>query len=220
VEVCSGLHSPLLGETEIFGQFKAFRDAQVWHSAWDSLFDAVEEDVKKIRRTHLTNLGSQSYGSLTRKRLETGEPVVVVGAGRLAKDILPWLENHPVTLLVRNPAKVEGWKGPMLSFSEALGSLPHKAAWLIAAPVSNDALETLWLESAPAKVLDFRGEARMESCPAPAYYDLTTLFAELELLRSAQAARREQAFKAASLLTRARETSVVHRPYGWEDAFA
>jgi glutamyl-tRNA reductase len=219
VEVCAGLHSPLLGETEIFGQFKSFRDQSIWHSAWDSLLDAVEEDVKKIRRNFLTNLGSQSYGSLTRKRLPEGTPVVVVGAGRLAQDILPWLDKHEVTVLARNPAKVLGWKGKVASF-EDVSSLPASASWIVAAPISNDALQILWLAAKPGTVLDFRGESRIESCPGSEYFDLTTLFSELELIRTSLAARREQAMKAVENLSATRESVVVHRPYGWEDAFA
>jgi glutamyl-tRNA reductase len=219
VEVCAGLHSPLLGETEIFGQFKTFRDQNLWHSAWNSLLDAVEEDVKKIRRNFLTNLGSQSYGSLTRKRLPEGAPVVVVGSGRLAQDILPWLDKKEVTVLARTPAKVIGWKGKVASFEE-VSSLPADASWIIAAPISNEALRILWLAAAPGTVLDFRGESRIENCPAPAYFDLTTLFAELELIRTSLATRREQALAAAQQLSATRESVVVHRPYGWEDAFA
>lgn len=216
VEVCSGMHSPLLGETEIFGQFKTFREQSLWHSAWSSLLDAVEEDVKKIRRNFLTNLGSQSYGSLTRKHLPEGAPVVVVGSGRLAQDILPWLDKKDVTVLARSPEKVIGWKGRVASYAD-FSSLPQKASWIIAAPISNDALQTLWLAAKPGTVLDFRGEARLENSPGEAYFDLTSLFAELELIRASLATRRERAMKAIQQLSSARETAVIHRPYGWED---
>lgn len=219
VEVCAGLHSPLLGETEIFGQFKAFRDQSVWHSAWNSLLDAVEEDVKKIRRNFLVNLGSQSYGSLTRKHLPEGSPVVLVGSGRLAQDILPWLDKKEVTVLARTPAKVIGWKGKVASYEE-IESLPQNASWIIAAPISNQALEMIWTAAKPGTVLDFRGEARVENCPGEAYFDLTTLFAELELIRATLATKREQALQAVRQLSSARDTVVIHRPYGWEDAFA
>lgn len=219
VEVCAGLQSPLLGETEIFGQFKSFRDQNVWHSAWNSLLDAVEEDVKKIRRNFLTNLGSQSYGSLTRKHLPEGSPVVVVGSGRLAEDILPWLDKHDVTVLARSPEKVLGWKGKVISYGE-IDSLPPKASWIIAAPVSNDALQMVWIAAKPGTVLDFRGESRLENCPGDVYLDLTTLFAELELIRASLATKREQALEAVKKLSAARESVVIHRPYGWEDAFA
>lgn len=219
VEICAGLHSPLLGETEIFGQFKTFRDQSVWHSAWNSLLDAVEEDVKKIRRTFLTNLGSQSYGSLTRKHLPESAPVVLVGSGRLAQDILPWLDKKEVTVLARSPEKVIGWKGKVASYEE-IEALPQNASWIIAAPISNEALQMIWTAAKPGTVLDFRGEARVENCPGSAYFDLTTLFAELELIRATLATKREQAMQAVEKISAARDTVVIHRPYGWEDAFA
>jgi glutamyl-tRNA reductase len=217
VEVCSGLHSPLLGETEVFGQFRAFRDSQMWHPAWIPLLDAVEEDVKKIRRTHLRNIGAQSYGSLARKRIPEGAPVVLVGAGRLAQDLIPWLKN-PVTLLARNPAKLAGWdKCEVKAFGDAV---PQNAHWIIAAPVANEDLLHLLEGNAPETVLDFRGERRLENCPAKKYQDLSTLFAELELVRSSLTARRESALNAVEQCSQQREATVYHRPYGWEDAFA
>jgi glutamyl-tRNA reductase len=221
VEIAAGLHSPLLGETEVFGQFRAFRASRPWHPAWTPLLDAVEEDVKKIRRSHLKDLGAQSYGSLARKRVPEGEPVVLVGAGRLAQDLLPWLEKNPVTLLVRNPARGEGWweKTELRSLAEG-ASLPAGRHWIIAAPLTNEALLAFWQEKRPGTVLDFRGEARLESCPADAYFDLPSLFGELEAVRSALAVRRAQAFEAAAKLSRQREAGVYHRPFGWEDAFA
>lgn len=225
VEICAGLHSPLLGETEVFGQFRAFRDAQTWADAWEPLLDAVEEDVRKIRRQHLTSLGAQSYGSLARRRLKAGAPVVLVGAGRLAQDLLPWLASHNVTLVVRSPAKREGWwtKASVVALSEA-GSheFPAGAHWLIAAPVTNDELRAIWGERSLGCVLDFRGEARFEGVPAgaEAYFDLTQLFGELESVRGALAVKRKAALEAAADYSRQREISVHHRPYGWEDAFA
>lgn len=221
VEICAGLHSPLLGETEVFGQFRAFREAHTWHPAWLPLLDAVEEDVKKLRRQHLKSLGAQSYGSLARKRVPEGEPVVLVGSGLLAKDLIPWLERNPVTLLVRNPSKREGWwsKGTVLSYNES-ANLPKNAHWILAAPVKNESMLDLWGDQKIGAVLDFRGESRFDSCPAAIYFDLSSLFGELESVRSGLAARRASAMEAAFKYSQQREIGVYHRPYGWEDAFA
>lgn len=221
VEVCSGLHSPLMGETEVFGQFRAFRESGIWHPAWIPMLDAVEEDVKKLRRLHLKNIGAQSYGSLARKRVPEGEPVVLIGAGLLAKDLAPWLEKNPVTLLVRNPEKREGWweKFSVLSFSESENA-PTNAHWVIAAPVKNENLVGLWQNRNPGTVLDFRGEEKFSEAPSATYFDLAALFGELESVRSGLAARRNLAMDEAAKLSQQREAGVYHRPFGWEDVFA
>jgi len=167
VEICSGLHSPLFGETEVFGQFRAFRAAHAVPYAWHELLDAVEEDVRKLRRTHLVDIGSQSYGSLARRHLPEGESVVVVGGGHLAQELLPWLENRAVTVAARSPEKVSFARAvPIASLTEA----PRDAHWLVAAPVSNEQLEAWWASNPAAIVLDFRGETAfgaLHEAPAP-----------------------------------------------------
>lgn len=228
VEICSGLHSPLFGETEVFGQFRAFRAENVWDSRWESLLDAVEEDVRKVRRMHLVDIGSQSYGSLARRHLPEGEPVVVVGGGRLAIDLLPWLGERPLKVAVRNPAKITFADAVSLealgavSELSAEGEAPKKAHWLIAAPVSNEQL-SLWWEKNPARtVLDFRGEASFAGAPVGSekYFALRSLYAELESVKELHARKREEALAFAATLSLRRAQAVVHRPYGWEDAFA
>lgn len=217
VEVCAGLHSPLLGETEVHGQFRDFKAAQEWPAPWIPLLDAVEEDVKKIRRNHLLHLGAQSYGSLTRKHL-TKSPSVLVGGGRLAEEILPWLEGSKFQL-VRNPQKLTTKEGvTLLGFSE-VDRLPEDAQWIIAAPISNENLSQLWAQKKPSKVLDFRGEESFSQLDFP-YVPLSSLFAELETVRSTLEVKREQAKAAVRELSKRRETEVQHRPYGWEDVFA
>jgi glutamyl-tRNA reductase len=218
VEICSGLHSPLFGETEVFGQFRAFRAGAALHPAWDELLDAVEEDVRKLRRTHLTDIGSQSYGSLARRHLPGGEPVVIVGAGHLAQELLPWLDGHEVTVAARNPSRVSFVQAvPMESLARA-----PRAHWLIAAPVTNAQLEAWWATNPALTVLDFRGETsfllKPERCLR--YLALRALYAELETVRALHAKKRDAALTFAHELSLRRASAVVHRPYGWEDAFA
>jgi glutamyl-tRNA reductase len=225
VEICSGLHSPLFGETEIFGQFRAFRVAQgAWDSRWNELLDAVEEDVRKVRRTHLVDIGSQSYGSLARRHLPDGEPVVIVGGGHLAQELLPWLGGRDVKVAVRDPAKVK------FAVSISLGELKTRnvdgAHWLIAAPVTNEQLSDWWEKNPARTVLDFRGETSFEAAPengrAPfaRYYALRALFGELECVRELHTRKRDEALAYVATLSQRRGLTAVHRPYGWEDAFA
>ncbi len=107
LEITCGLHSPIVGETEVFGQFKNFVPhwlaAQPDHTA---LAKRLLTDAKNLRAKHLSKLGNQSYGSWLRKNVST-EDVHVLGGGHLAKEILPYLakQGKNVTLHVRDPAK-------------------------------------------------------------------------------------------------------------------
>ncbi|HEY8280538.1 MAG TPA: hypothetical protein VIH99_12990 [Bdellovibrionota bacterium] len=224
VEICSGLHSPLFGETEVFGQFRAFRETQSWDPLWCSLLDAVEEDVRKVRRTHLTNIGSQSYGSLARRQLEDGEKVLLLGGGKLAQEMLPWLKKQEVTVAVRNPAKVKlvpTTKIISLSELNQTGAFSGYA-WLLAAPVCNEDLLRWWQTNPPRSILDFRSEASFEDSQIEGsrYQSLRAFFAELEKARQLHARKREEALQFSGELSSRREQAVLHRPYGWEDAFS
>ncbi len=226
VEICSGLHSPLFGETEVFGQFKEFRESKDVDARWGMLLDAVEEDVRKLRRRFLTDIGSQSYGSLARRHLPAGSKVIVVGSGRLARDLLPWLEGMQVTLVARSPEKADWLPAsvgslPLTSLHDTRPSLIG-AHWVIAAPVSNEQLNSYWAKNTAGLVLDFRGDQHFSETPecAVAYLGLRALYRELEAVKQLHERRKREALAFAGELTRRHETSVVHRPYGWEDAFA
>ncbi len=227
LEICSGLHSPLFGETEVFGQFRAFRESQNLGPQWTALLDAVEEDVKKLRRRYLTELGSQSYGSLARRHLPADSRVVILGSGRLAQDLLPWLSNQKVTLVARSPEKAAAWlpEGvPAVSLEDLSRPQPElkNAHWLIAAPLSNEELEAIWSANPANLVLDFRGEAHFSAIPASAfqYLGLRALYQELESVKQLHERRKREALSYAEELSHRHSVAVVHRPFGWEDAFA
>lgn len=108
LEIICGLHSPLVGETEVFGQFKDAVQMRIEVAEKTAAADALElafaatlrqwakaliEDVKLVRQKHLRDLGSQSYGSLVRREVrELAKPQIeFLGSGQLATEILPWL---------------------------------------------------------------------------------------------------------------------------------
>lgn len=107
LEVLCGLHSPLVGETEVFGQFKAaVKDFEAqWQQSqmndvallagYRSWFQALIEDTKRIRAQFLQEQGSQSYGSLVRRLVRewNSRSVVLVGSGQLVQEIAPWLSK-------------------------------------------------------------------------------------------------------------------------------
>src|ERR1043165_3827603 len=66
LEVVCGLHSPMVGETEVLGQFKELVSAKnIERPPLISKFlHSILVDAKEIRHKHLSKLGGQSYGSL------------------------------------------------------------------------------------------------------------------------------------------------------------
>jgi glutamyl-tRNA reductase len=98
LEVICGLHSPLLGETAVMGQFRQFRanaafEATAWERFLRTLATDLLVDARHIRHHYLQGLGSQSYGSLIRRHVKKNAPVALIGSGSLAREILPWLDN-------------------------------------------------------------------------------------------------------------------------------
>lgn len=112
LEIACGLHSPLVGETEVFGQFKDAIQERIARASVstsvNSPVSAVEmafvatlrqwakaliEDVKLVRQKHLLDLGSQSYGSLVRREVRdfVRPQIEFLGSGQLTAEILPWL---------------------------------------------------------------------------------------------------------------------------------
>src|SRR5438105_13482489 len=94
LEVICGLNSPLLGETAVMGQFKEFcLHARCPDTPWGVLLrqftSNILVDAKRVRHDCLQGIGSQSYGSLVRQHVKGMPTVAVLGAGKLAREILP-----------------------------------------------------------------------------------------------------------------------------------
>src|SRR3989440_8398214 len=96
LEVICGLNSPIVGETAVMGQFKEFLlNAKFPKTSWGNFLRQLATnlmiDAKRVRHDHLQGIGSQSYGSLVRQHVKGLPAVAVLGAGKLAREILPWL---------------------------------------------------------------------------------------------------------------------------------
>ncbi len=114
LRVVSGLESALVGETEIFGQFKKAWAMQASdHRQLEPLFNKLLEDTKELRTHYLQNLGQTSYGSLARRLLlenavPSGACVLILGAGQLARAVAPFLNSQwNVGVWNRSPARAE-----------------------------------------------------------------------------------------------------------------
>ncbi len=112
LQVATGLASRLTGETNILGQMKSAWVDSSRHVAWLQWLFA---DAKEIRANFLSSVGGDSYGRLTRHLLRAaggpqGGPILLVGAGDMARTVAPWLQEWPLQILnrtVRNAEKLE-----------------------------------------------------------------------------------------------------------------
>ena len=70
LEILCGLQSPMVGETQVLGQFKAFLATLGHDQAWlGRLGQRLLADAREIRTKYLQGLGSRSYGSAVRRHL-------------------------------------------------------------------------------------------------------------------------------------------------------
>jgi glutamyl-tRNA reductase len=94
LEILCGLQSPMLGETQVMGQFKTFLASLTREQSWlNRLGQRLLADARDIRTRHLQGLGSRSYGSAVRRYLSTTQHAVLVGTGKLAHEVLPFLAD-------------------------------------------------------------------------------------------------------------------------------
>ncbi|KYG68534.1 hypothetical protein AZI87_04640 [Bdellovibrio bacteriovorus] len=236
LEILCGLHSPIVGETEVFGQFKNFVESR--KQLGDTLFgdhqkwlNFIMAEVKKTRAEHLVGIGSQSYGSLLRRYTKDLETVTMCGSGQLAQEILPWLAHKKaLQAICRDPAKLQNFseKYNNLTITTYNESYIHGEAMVIAAPLSDARILELMSkqDTRPTAVFDLRGEENeldsliAEKFPHVVFMGLHQFFAEIEETKK-DTHNKIQALKA-HLLEKAvafmQRTEL--RPLGWDDLCA
>jgi hypothetical protein len=104
-----GLDSEIRGESDVFGQLRdAWRTFETDHAdragVLAPLVQRLFEDVKEIRTRHLRGVTSTTYGGLVRHLLgsHASEPTLLVGAGRMAHAVVPYLAGRPLYLWNRS----------------------------------------------------------------------------------------------------------------------
>lgn len=233
LKIVCGINSPMVGETEIFGQFKDFVEQTTvnnkGHWILSQLMDTLIRDVKLIRQRFLIGLGGQSYGSLIRKKIDIKGGITFVGAGRLVKDICPWLEkmNLSIHVLCRDVKKVKedkfySDKANICQFSDSKIDSNCKNL-LITAPIPSYKIHELLNRSEYFNgfIFDLRGECDKDPIAINKnVITLTELFSEIEANRSTTAAAVNLALDFIEKRVQSLATEVKIRPFGWDDLCA
>ncbi len=233
LQVVCGLHSPLIGETEVYGQFKnAVADFLIPNTSsglqWRRFFQNIFEDAKKVRQSYLVDLGSQSYGSVLRRELKGLLDVHILGAGHLVQEILPWLckEGIRVHVHCRDLSKA---KKDLAAFPVQLHRLDDQAeltqaeAVVVAAPMPASWIGTWLQDSKPRYIADLRGESAHDTLavsPAVRLVDLNAFLQRISGNQKQAEKAREMALLETASLAQARRQHIEYRPFGWEDLCA
>jgi glutamyl-tRNA reductase len=176
IEVLCGLKSQLVGETEVFGQFKLWwqgLENSNFKNKYEARVQQIYSIVKKIREESLCGLGSQSYGSLLRKKisevkaLSEGDVCIdFLGAGHLVEEMVPWVQKKwKYRIWCRNPERIGtsdiGQKAT--SVKKITDTDQVSTLLVVAAPISHDELN-VWIKkrkeaTEDLHVFDFRHDS-------------------------------------------------------------
>jgi glutamyl-tRNA reductase len=229
LEILCGLQSPMVGETQVLGQFKSFLGSVTPEHAWLSrLGQRLLTDARDVRTKHLQGLGSRSYGSAVRRDLDDVTHAVVIGTGKLAGEVLP--------LLAGDGRSVDQWgraesgevgDGPGSSYRrlDRLDGGPitdRPTAIIVAAPVSTAVIEAVAARYPTLRrVIDLRADvgdrALTSGCEVIALRDL---FARMHDQHASALPRIEAARHDIAWRTRQYELRDELRPFGWDDLCA
>lgn len=195
LEVATGLHSAIPGETNIFGQFKKAwldfqRKAQADHAArLAPIMRQLIADTKIIRQAYLVGIGGSSYASLVRKLIapKSSDRILFIGAGALARSMLPLFSNNILGIWNRHSIKAPARRIERV-FSPDQGR--QAAVWadhiILTTPPDNrnDATWRRWLAATPSKTVVHLGHRSPDSSVGnrtwnntSAFYDLDDVFA-------------------------------------------
>jgi glutamyl-tRNA reductase len=246
LEVISGLQSPLAGETEILGQFRAlFQNFNFESLSWGAQLRAWVgfwfADAKLIRQNFLEGAGSQSYGSVVRRLARDRHGVSFLGAGLLVQEILPWVqkEHARVNVFARQPEKVRANLGerstvqikkwtPSARAEDLRTDFSGEVAevLVVAAPVPALLVNAvLSVASGVQLVIDLRGESGQDRISLPPgssmrLVELAQVFEQAEQSKKNLQEKIMQARQKVDSLSQNRWNAQQVRPFGWDDLCA
>ncbi|HUL73407.1 MAG TPA: hypothetical protein VLT86_09920 [Vicinamibacterales bacterium] len=228
LEILCGLQSPMLGETQVMGQFKAFLASLHRDHAWlGKLGQRLLTDAREVRTQYLQGLGSRSYGSAVRRHLAGCSRAVLIGTGKLAQEVLPFLadEGRSVDHWGRREEAAASTAAVTYRTLDQIEDVPvvsEPAVLVIAAPVPSDVVRQVARRYAALQcVIDLRAELGDGPLDLAApVVTLQNLFAQMNSAnvfasRHVEAARADIARR-----SRLYEFRDELRPFGWDDLCA
>ncbi len=226
LEVICGLHSPMVGETEVLHQFKVFTAAlPPDRPALRELGQSLLADARTIRARHLIGLGSRSYGSAVRRYVGNAPRIALAGTGMLANDVLPFLirSDRQLDLWGRRDA-IDGVDPTVIyrRYDAEMTPVDEPAILVIAAPLSSADIARLAARyRALTLIVDLRAEG-VEDPPPPVapLLTLADVFAGVQEASRAVEARVAAAKDAIRQLARGYVTRAKLNPSGWHDLCA
>lgn len=224
LEVLCGLKSPLIGETEVFGQFKnqVLKTIQP-NNPLMKVIMSLMADTKNIRSRHLKNLGSSSYGSLARKHLVGFKSLDIIGAGQFVQSLKPWIEKldihtHVYTRSPENYASIyEGSKWtvrPTSEYTPLLAKAPK--ALFICAPIDMSAFDLTVYNL----IIDFRDAQFVGDITHVNMKILAEIFQEIEKDNLFAEQKKQDALVSIEQASELYISAMNHRPFGWDDLSA
>lgn len=229
LEILCGLRSPMLGETQVMGQFKSFLASVPAEHGWvRRVGQQLLADAGAVREQHLRHLGSRSYGSAVRQRVGAHGHVAVIGTGKLASEVLCFVSGHGRTVDMWGRRDVAPFEMPggvtYRRLMDAPNSDPMTApsVLVVAAPLCS-----LVIAGVAARydnlqlVIDLRGEPGGGAIDAPVpVVTLQDIFDEMEAARRRADAQCAEAKR--EIASRSRQFALRddRRPFGWDDLCA
>jgi len=223
VEIVCGLHSPIVGETEVQAQFKQFLASLETsrHGHLASMGQRVLADVKAIRHKYLQGVGAHSYGALAVSAIPAAHRIVLVGDGALAREVKQTVAHgRAIDQWTRRPT-TSGHTHLLPSAGSSGTICADEATLVVAAPAPTCDLLPLCV-SYPALrgVVDLRSASQRSDWPSHlTVVSLDDVFAAAERA-SASLRQIAEAREAIAELARAYRPRDLVRPLGWEDVCA
>ncbi len=156
--IAAGLASPVLGEPEVLGQFRAALEAGRTHGAVDGLFEKTLQGAVAAGRSARRRFPPAAAGSLAGVAAELvagADPVAVFGAGAMAKAAVEVLRARPepphVVVYARRPRAVRFPVDEVRPLEEAPQALAGAAAVISATAAKRELFATEVLDAALAR---------------------------------------------------------------------
>lgn len=221
-----GLHSPMIGETEIVAQFKQFIKEKPM-AIKTKIAQQLLKDCKELRTRYLKGRGGQSYGSYTQSMSHGHDSIVFLGNGALTSEILPIIKKFSGNIIIQ-ARNLEKTAELQKRFSNICAedihghkALRDNALIVIAAPMSTDILnDHLSRNFVNSTILDMRALGHNAPLELPAHLtcqSLDEIFSHIKKTQEKMKVIAELIADEIQEKSAAWNLKAISRPFGWED---